>query len=72
MTGIQAALQFLQAARRDDAMRLELRGLCRDVTTEDLVRLAQANGFSFTADDLQRAHTIDWRLRGAYYLGGVG
>jgi hypothetical protein len=72
MTGIQGALDFLQAARRQDSLRLALGDLSRDVTLDDLARLAQAAGFSVTTHDLQRAYAIDWRLRQAYYLVHAG
>lgn len=69
MTGIQSALQFLQAARHEDSLRLELEDLSHDATIDDLTRLAQARDMCFTAHDLQRAHAIDWQLRQAYYRG---
>jgi hypothetical protein len=67
MTGVQAALQFLGTARRDDALRRELEHLADGLTFDDLVALAQQRGLSFTEDDLTRAHVIDWRLRQAHY-----
>jgi hypothetical protein len=67
VTGVQAALQFLGAARREGALRSELERLADELTLDDLVALAHQRGYGFTADDLTRAHLIDWRLRQAHY-----
>ena len=71
-TGIQEALRFLAAARRDEELRLEVERLGDLVTLNDLVLVAGQAGFRFTAHDLQRAHAFDWRLREARYFRAQG
>ena len=66
---LQPAIAFLSAARRDEALRAEVDALGDDVTAESLVALAGRAGFEFSAEDLQRAHALDWRMRWARYGG---
>jgi predicted ribosomally synthesized peptide with nif11-like leader len=63
---IQDALEFLRAARRDEALRRDLEA-ADDGGTEDLVRVAARAGFHFTPDELRRAHVLDWQMRWARY-----
>jgi hypothetical protein len=67
MTGVQAALQFLGAARNDPSIRRELERLGQGLTSDDLIGLARERGLTFTPGDLTRAHVIDWGLRQARY-----
>jgi predicted ribosomally synthesized peptide with nif11-like leader len=64
---IQDALRFIHEARRDEALRRELEALNDEVTMDDLVFVAAATGFSFTAEELRQAHMHDWRMRWARY-----
>ena len=64
---LQAALQWMQHVRGDEAQRQALRDLGDDVTSERLVALGAAAGFSFTAEELQQAHRHDWAMRWARY-----
>ena len=63
----QDALQFIHQARRDEALRRELEALGDDISVDDLVRVGARSGFSFTAEELQRGHVHDWRMRWARY-----
>lgn len=71
MTGIRAGMDFLQAVRRENSLRVELEARDHSITIDDLVELAQAHGFDLTARDLQRAYATDWQLREHYYSGNV-
>jgi predicted ribosomally synthesized peptide with nif11-like leader len=64
---IQEALRFIHQARRDETLRRELEALGDEVSMDDLVRVADAAGFSFTAEELREAHVNDWRMRWARY-----
>jgi Nif11 domain len=68
VSGVQDALRFLAAARSNVALRRELETFEPDVTIGDLAAVGQAHGLRFTADELLRAHAIDWRIRQARYL----
>ena len=61
------ALTFLREARRDEALVRELEALDDEVTWESLVRIGSANGLTFTSEELQRAHVLDWSMRRARY-----
>jgi predicted ribosomally synthesized peptide with nif11-like leader len=65
---IQDALAFLRDARHDDSLGRQLETL-DEVTWESLVEIAARAGFSFTSEELQRAHALDWRMRWARYRG---
>ena len=64
---LQTALHFIEQARRDRTIRQAIKALGDEVTWEDLVRVAAAAGFDFTADELQRAYKHDWSMRWMRY-----
>jgi predicted ribosomally synthesized peptide with nif11-like leader len=64
---VQTALHFIQRARRDTPLQAAIAALGDEPTLEDIVRVAAAAGFEFTARDLQRAHGHDWAMRWARY-----
>jgi len=66
---VHNALRFLGEARTDEALRQELQSLTGQVTWESLVELGARAGFSFSLEDLQRAHVAEWQLRQARYFG---
>ena len=64
---VQTALSFLRKARRSEDLRRELDALDGEASVEALVALGERAGFRFTAEELDRAHTHDWRMRWARY-----
>jgi predicted ribosomally synthesized peptide with nif11-like leader len=64
---MHAALDFLRVARADERIQRALAEVEYDATAEALVRIAREAGFDFTVDELDRAHTLDWRMRRARY-----
>jgi predicted ribosomally synthesized peptide with nif11-like leader len=68
---VQGALDFLRAARADEQIQRALADTEDDPSAETLVHIAREAGFVFTAEELDRAHTIDWRLRRARYSAGA-
>lgn len=67
---VQTALRFIQQARHDKALRRELAAPGDAVTLEQIIQIAAAAGFSFTAEELQQAHKHDWAMRWARYGDG--
>lgn len=68
---VQAALDFLGSARADEQIQQALAETEDDPSTEALVRIAREAGFDFTAEELDRAHTLDWRMRRARFTAGT-
>ena len=68
---VQGALDFLGAARADEQIQRALADAEDDASADALVRIAREAGFVFTAEELDRAHTLDWRMRRARYAGGA-
>jgi len=64
---LQAALAFVGSVRRDEALRARVEELDDVVTEEHLVSVGRDAGYDFTAEELQRAHALDWRMRWARY-----
>jgi predicted ribosomally synthesized peptide with nif11-like leader len=62
-SGLQAALDFVGAARMDEDLQRRLEELGDDVSPEQLVGVAEAAGYRFTPEELRRAHATDWRMR---------
>jgi predicted ribosomally synthesized peptide with nif11-like leader len=62
-SGLQGALAFIHAARTDEDLQRELEALSNHVSPDDIVSIAARAGYRFTADELQRAHALDWRMR---------
>jgi hypothetical protein len=62
---IQAALQFIREARRDRAIQRAMAALDDELSLERIVEVAEAAGFRFTVEALQRAHAHDWAMRWA-------
>jgi predicted ribosomally synthesized peptide with nif11-like leader len=65
---VQAALDFLGAARADEQIQRALAESENDASADALVRIARDAGFDFTAPELDRAHTLDWRMRRMRYM----
>lgn len=63
--GVQAALRFLAAARRDPVLRERLTALEPEAGFAELLPIAQTAGFPLTAEDLHAAFVHDWCLRRA-------
>ena len=68
---VQSALAFIAAARRDPALQSRLLALGVVAVEGDLVSLGLLAGYSFSADELQRAFRYDWVMRRVRY-GMVG
>jgi Nif11 domain len=66
-TGLQAALDFIRVAHGDDDLQRELAALGDDVAFERIVDVAARAGYAFSAEELQRAHAHDWRIRWARF-----
>ena len=64
---IQAALNFIQYIRTNDAAREAILALRYDATLATLVEQGASAGFHFTAQDLARAHGLDWKMRAQVY-----
>jgi predicted ribosomally synthesized peptide with nif11-like leader len=63
---VQAALRFIHQVRRDERLWQAVSALGKTgAAMEDLVAVAAAAGFEFTAEDLRDAHRIDWGMRWA-------
>jgi len=60
---MQNAMLFLNAVRRDAALRSALQSRQDDVGLEDLSRLGRAHGLVFSAHDLRDAFRHEWALR---------
>ena len=67
---LQAALAFLGQVRRDEAPRAQVEALAGEATLDALVGIGATANLYFTAEELQRAHALDWRMRWARYGGG--
>jgi Nif11 domain len=67
--GEQTAMRFLVAARSDPALRQRLERLEPGTGLQPVLSIASEVGFSFSEDDLRRAHRHDWMLRRVYHLG---
>ena len=63
---VQDALTFLHAARRDETLGREIDDL-EEASLDSLVEIGERAGLSFTPEELQRAHALDWRMRWARY-----
>jgi hypothetical protein len=68
---VQSALAFIAEARRDPALQSRLLALGVAAVEDDLVNLGVLVGYSFNADELQRAFRYDWVMRRVRY-GMVG
>lgn len=64
---LSAALSFLGEVRRDEALRAAVEALGDEADLDSLIDLAGSAGFGFDADELQRAHALDWQMRWARY-----
>jgi len=69
--GMQAAFDFLRLARADEQIQRALAETENDASADALVRIAREAGFDFTGTELDRAHTLDWRMRYARYTSGT-
>lgn len=61
------AIAFLREARRREDVTEALAELEGRESWDELVRLASDAGFHCTADELNRAFVLDWRLRWVRY-----
>jgi predicted ribosomally synthesized peptide with nif11-like leader len=68
---VEDALVFLRAARHDEALGQTLEALDGNATWESLVQAAAGAGYRCTAEELQRAHALDWGMRWARYRGSA-
>ena len=68
---LQAALDFLASARADEQIQHALAEAEDDPSTDVLLRIAREAGFNFTAEELDRAHTLDWRMRRVRFMAGA-
>jgi predicted ribosomally synthesized peptide with nif11-like leader len=67
VTGLQSGLEFLGAARADESLQRELEALGDHVSAHELAAVAERAGYRCTAEELQRAHALDWRMRWARF-----
>jgi hypothetical protein len=65
--GTPPALGFLRRLREDASLAQELRELTPAGGLEPVLELAAAAGYEFSAEELRRAHRVDWQLRRAAY-----
>ena len=70
-SGLQSALDFIHAAREDEHLQRELVALGDDVTPDEMVAVAARARYFFTAEELDRAHAYDWRIRWARFHARV-
>jgi predicted ribosomally synthesized peptide with nif11-like leader len=68
---VQTALDFLRVARADEQIQRALAETEDDASADALLRIAREAGFDFTAAELDRAHTLDWRMRRVRYIPGT-
>ena len=68
---VQEALAFLRMARADEQIQRALAETKDDASADALVRIAHEAGFDFTTDELERAHTLDWRMRRARFTASA-
>jgi hypothetical protein len=61
------ALGFLRRVREDPGLAARVEDLDPDDGLEPVLALAATAGFALSAEDLRRAHRIDWQLRRARY-----
>lgn len=64
---LQAALNFIQYVRTDAAAREAIRALNHDGSLALLVDQGASAGFVFSAQELVRAHALDWKMRAQVY-----
>jgi predicted ribosomally synthesized peptide with nif11-like leader len=60
---VQQALNFIQNVRAEPPAPDELQRQMIDGSLEGLVSLAKSRGFDCTAEELRRAHRMDWSMR---------
>ncbi|MGI8801079.1 MAG: hypothetical protein ACR2KV_02750 [Solirubrobacteraceae bacterium] len=65
--GLAEALGFLRRLREDPALAARAEELDPDDGLGPVLALAAAAGFAVSAEDLRRAHRVDWHLRRARY-----
>jgi hypothetical protein len=65
--GVAQALSFLRRVREDPGLAARAEELDPAAGLEPVLALAAAAGFALAAEDLRRAHRIDWQLRRARY-----
>lgn len=63
------ALGFLREARRDETLIDEIDALDGETSWQAFVAIAARSGFTFTTEELQQAHALDWKLRWVRYGG---
>lgn len=69
---IQAALNFIQYLRSNDAARAAMLALRDDASLAALVEQGASAGFHFTVQELARAHGLDWTMRAQVYASRAG
>ena len=65
--GVAEALRFLRCVREDPALAARVGELDPADGLEPVIAIAAGAGFTLSADDLRRAHQLDWQLRRARY-----
>jgi len=65
---VQSALQFIQKAETDPAIKKEIRELKENSTIEEIQRIGKKAGFEFTVEALQEAFSKDWVMRRLFHL----
>lgn len=69
---IHTALQFIQHVHGNEALKRQLQALGSKATLESLAAIGATAGFSFTAEELQKAFKHDWGMRRAHYQARGG
>lgn len=64
---IQSALNYIQFVRTNAAAREAILALGHDATLAAVVEQGAGAGFDFSAQDLARAHGLDWKMRAQVY-----
>jgi predicted ribosomally synthesized peptide with nif11-like leader len=64
---VAEALGFLRRVREDPELAASVEELDPEDGLEPVLAVAAAAGFDLAAEDLRRAHRVDWQLRRARY-----
>ncbi len=63
MNGTQTALKFILEARKNEGIKTKIKEIMESASLNDLVKIGQEQGFSFTTEDLKEAFKHDWNIR---------
>lgn len=67
---VQTALKFIQRVRQEQSVQIQLLALGPGADLDEVAKLGEGMGFSFTSEEMQAAFKHDWVMRWAFYGGG--